>query len=125
MPTELPLRKTIIVESCPLLTHTISRRLHRQGYEPIAAFDNGEEALDYWMYEINEPVLVLLGYALRGAYTGIHTAAAFLAMDRNRVLLITGWEKNAFENLTRTSSRCRHLGKPFTEQQLLSLLLEM
>jgi DNA-binding LytR/AlgR family response regulator len=110
-----PLR-ILIVEDELLVAADLQEALERQGYEVPAAVRSGEAALQ--VLPAVAPDVVLLDINLKGALTGIETAARLRALRPVPFIFLSGLADRATLDQALAEHPAAYLVKPFVERDL-------
>jgi len=111
-----PALRILIVEDELLVAADLQDALERQGYEVPMAVRSGEVALRV-LPEV-QPDLVLLDINLKGALTGIETAARIRAWKPVPFIFLTGQSDRSTLDQALAQGPAAYLVKPFVERDL-------
>ncbi len=108
--------KILIVEDEMLIAANIAMQLQASGYQIVAIYNNGEDAIDHIKRE--RPDLVLMDIQLKGELDGIATAAAMQAHSAVPVIYLTANSDETHFNLAKFTNPYAFLSKPFKKDDL-------
>jgi CheY-like chemotaxis protein len=114
----------LVVEDEGLIALHYTEMLGHAGFEVPAPLPSGEAVLEY-LAGAPHPDLILMDIGLAGSLNGIETARR-VRRDRDiPVIFLTAYSDGSRLREMAEVSPCRHLVKPFTEQELVSAIQEV
>jgi DNA-binding LytR/AlgR family response regulator len=108
--------KIIIVEDELIIAESMSLTLSKEGYEVIASFDNGTEAIE--LVKKTSVDIVILDIAISGHLDGIETAKKIKEIEDVAVIFLSNLHDKKTLERAKAIRPDNYLLKPFTPNQL-------